>query len=305
MVLTLSVFVATTSLVLLIGLVISGRKSPVEARLEGLAPERPPAFQIGDDALYAEVPKFSPFRMLMPANETGRRQLGERLVQAGLYKKNAYVIYVTTKGLLTLVPFAAGIVAGAAGLVAPATGLLAGAGAAVFGMNLMSFWLDSRLKQRQTAMRRALPDALDVIIICLEGSLSLQASFSRVSSDLRSVHPTLAAEMAIVQREIQMGRSTGGALRNFAQRFDLEELRSMASVVLQAERFGSSVARALRIHADSLRERRLFQAEELAQKASVKILFPTLAFIFPTLFIVILGPAAFDLFEALGGLNRQ
>jgi len=305
MVLPLAVFVATSSLVLLIGLVISGRRSPVAQRLDGLSSRWDSMDENDDDEIYVQVPSFRLFKMLMPSNQKGRQQLAERLVQAGLYRRNAYTVYITTKAVLTLAPFAAGVFAGMTGIMPLTTGLIAGAAASLLAIRLMSYWLDGRLKQRQTALRRALPDALDVIIICLEGSLSLQAAFARVASDLRSVHPMLADEMAIVQREIQMGRSTGEALRNFAQRFDLEELRSMASVVLQAERFGSSIARALRTHADGLRERRMFFAEEMAQKASVKILFPTLVCIFPTLFIVILGPASFDLLQALAGLNSN
>jgi tight adherence protein C len=140
-----------------------------------------------------------------------------------------------------------------------------------------------------------MPDALDVIVVCLEGGLSLPGSIHRVSTELRTAHRTLAAEMTIVQREIQLGRSTGEALQRFANRFDVEELRSLASVILQAERFGASVIKALKVHADSLRLKRRQKAEEMAQKASVKLVFPTVLFIFPSLFVVLVGPAVFDI----------
>src|ERR1051326_2623328 len=111
-------------------------------------------------------------------------------------------------------------------------------------------------KKRQANFRRALPDALDVLGICLEGGLSLPASLKRISSELRMVHPVLAAELAIVQREVQLGRTSGEALRKMGERTDLEELRSLASVILQSEKFGASLVKSLRVHADTLRVKR-------------------------------------------------
>jgi tight adherence protein C len=108
----------------------------------------------------------------------------------------------------------------------------------------------------------------------------------------------LANELRIVERETQMGRTTGEAMRNFAARFDLAELRSMASVITQAERFGTSVVKALTVYADTMRVKRQQVAEERAHKAVVKIIFPTVLFIFPAIFVVILGPAVIQIFEA-------
>src|SRR5262249_12604771 len=151
----------------------------------------------------------------------------------------------------------------------------------------------------QIMFRRALPDALDVLVICLEGGLSLTGAFKRVASELRTAHPGLATEMLIVEHEIQLGRPIGEAMRQFGERADLEEVRSLASVISQSERFGASLTKALRVHAESLREKRLQRAEEMAQKAATKIIFPTLLFIFPGVFIVILGPAAIQIVRAL------
>src|SRR5262249_14558026 len=129
------------------------------------------------------------------------------------------------------------------------------------------------------------------------------SSLRRVASELRTAHPLLAFELNIVQREVQLGRSTGEALRQFADRADLEELRSLASVVTQAERYGASLVKSLRVHADALREKRLQYAEEMAHKASIKILFPTVLFIMPAMFIVVLGPTSLELLAALKGLR--
>jgi tight adherence protein C len=190
-----------------------------------------------------------------------------------------------------------GIIASTLGLLTMSEGVLYGFIAAGVGTIAPGYWLEMKKKKRQTQLRRALPDALDVIIVSLEGGLSLPAAFQKVLTELRTAHPMLSAEMSIVRREIQLGRSTGQALQRMAERFDVEEIRSMASVIIQAERFGASVVKALRVHADSLRLKRQQQAEEKAQKASVKLVFPTVLFIFPTLFVVLVGPAAFDILK--------
>jgi tight adherence protein C len=161
------------------------------------------------------------------------------------------------------------------------------------------FWLDGRKNKRQTNLRRALPDALDLLVICLEGGLSLPASLRRVGAELRTAHPLLALELNIVQREIQLGSSPGESLQKLGVRTDLEEIRSMASVITQAERFGASLVKSLRVHAETLRTKRQQHAEEMAGKAAVKVLFPTLFFIFPAIFVVILGPAVFQIMERL------
>jgi tight adherence protein C len=168
-----------------------------------------------------------------------------------------------------------------------------------------SFWLDSRKGARQTTFRRALPDALDLLVICLEGGLSLPGSLKRVASELRTAHPPLATELNIVQREIQLGRSPGESIQQMGFRTDLEEIRSLASVITQAERFGASLVKSLRVHAETLRVKRQQHAEELAQKASVKVLFPTLLCIFPAVFVVILGPAAYQILEMFANMNNK
>jgi len=172
------------------------------------------------------------------------------------------------------------------------------------GMIGPSFWLDRRKKRRQTAFRRALPDALDVLVICLEGGISLTGAIRRVAGELRTAHPLLASELNIVQREVQLGLSSGQALRGFADRCDLEEIRSLASVIIQTERFGASLVKALRVHAETLRIKRLQRAEELAQMAATKVLIPTVLFILPGLFVVILAPAAIQIMAAFDGMHR-
>jgi tight adherence protein C len=151
------------------------------------------------------------------------------------------------------------------------------------------------VRKRQQALRQALPDALDMLVLCLEGGVSMLSAFQRVTSEVQVVHPLLGYEMNIMQREIQLGLSTGEAWKKMGERCGLDDVRDLACVLLQSERFGASVVKALRTYAESWRLERQQHAEETAQKAAVKIIFPTLLCIFPAIFIVLLGPAAFQM----------
>lgn len=227
--------------------------------------------------------------------------LRDRLVLAGLYQERLAGRIINIRGILMIVPLVAGGLAGFSGIVPLQLGLLFGLSTAMAGTLGPSFWLDHRKSQRQSRLRRALPDALDIIIVCLEGGLSLPAALAKVGHELELAHPLLAAELRIVDREVHMGRRTSEALREFAARFDLEELRSLASVVSHSERFGASVVKSLVVFADSMRIRRQQNAEERGHKAVVKLIFPTLLCIFPAMFVVLLGPAAIRIYHALAG----
>jgi tight adherence protein C len=223
----------------------------------------------------------------------------QRLIQAGFYRRNSPSFYRMVRLCMAGVPVLLGFIFGVLRWVPLLPALFAGTVTGILATVLPGFWLDARKRGRQTSIRRALPDALDIIVVCVEAGLSVAAAMSRVARELRTAHPLLAMELSIVEREIQLGASSGTAIRRFADRFDLEELRTLASVIQQAERFGSSIAQALRVSAETLRQKRFQAAEEKAQKASVKLLFPTLFFIFPTLFVVLIGPAVFDIYGFL------
>jgi tight adherence protein C len=173
--------------------------------------------------------------------------------------------------------------------------LLYGAIVGCFGVFVPGVWLDWRKARRQRQLRRSLPDYLDLLTACMEGGTGMQAVMLRVTDELRTAHPLLAGEMAMVQREIDLGRGTSEALQHLAQRCDLDEFRSLATFVSHAERFGTTMSDALRELSEMLRFQRENRAEEMAHKASVKILVPTLLFIFPAVFVVLAGPAAIKL----------
>jgi tight adherence protein C len=236
-------------------------------------------------------------RALLPDDEEQRGRLQQRLVQAGLYGRAALPVFLGVKMLLLGLGILLALPLALLDLLSPGRASLLGL--FLFGLALLApgLWLDARKRRRQTALRRALPDALDMLVLCVEGGISLHAAIIRVTAELRTAHPLLADEMQIVHREMMLGQSAGEALRKFAARSDLEDVRSLASVLIQNERFGAGIVKALRVYSDSLRLQRQQRAEELAQKAAVKILFPTLLCIFPAIFIVILGPAAFQILQ--------
>jgi tight adherence protein C len=297
-------FLMVSSLVVLVFMLMSGRHSRLDTRLDDLSDKSGSAANADSVAVIARstLPKMG--APLVPKNEEERTRLQTRLIHAGLYRREAMVIFLGVKMLLMVSGPLIGLAAGMAGMMPVLYGFSGGLLLGVFGMVLPSFWLDKRKANRQACFRRSLPDALDVLVICLEGGLSPPAGIRRVSSELRAAHPMLASELNIVQREIQLGRSTGEALRQFAQRCDLEEAHTLAAVIMQAERFGTSLVKSLRVHAETLRMKRMQYAEEMAQKATVKILFPTIFFIFPGIFIVVLGPAAVRIGEMLSKMSR-
>jgi tight adherence protein C len=302
--LMLMAFLACSSFTLLLFLLAGGWKGRLDKRLDSLSDKPDSLPEVEGVARLAKtaLPKMG--AVMVPQDEEGRTRLRTRLMHAGLYQRQAMLFFLGVKMALMIGPAVLGLLAGLLGLVDPTVGLLFGALAGAFGLIGPSFWLDFRKKSRQTSFRRALPDALDLLVICLEGGLSLPGALRRVAGELRTAHPLLAWELNIVQREVQLGRSAGEALRHFAERSDLEEVRSLAAVVIQSERYGASLVRALRIHAETLRVKRLHYAEEMAQKAATKVLFPTILFILPCIFIIILGPGVVQILEVLENLAR-
>lgn len=227
-----------------------------------------------------------------------RKHQQTRLIQAGIYNPKALFGLLLLKVLLISIPPLASLIAIWLGLIDFRRGLLWGALAGGLGMILPSLWLESRIRRRHCILRRSLADFLDLMIVCLESGLSLQGTILRVSDELRLAHPDLAGELAIVQRDMNLGATVDAALRRFADRSGYDGIRSLATFVREAQRFGTQLAEALRLHADMLRSQRENAAEETAQKAAVKILIPMLLLILPAVFIVLAGPAAIQIQQA-------
>lgn len=269
-----------------------------------------PRWEPPPDAVLDGILQESPLPSRDHGNAGRRRKtkpsavsLEQRVVRAGIYRRGAIRAFITFRVVLTLGLVALGSFAAPLASLPTEYALYLGAGAGLAGWLIPSFWLDQQLQSRQTKMRRALPDALDLITVCIQGGLSLPGALSRVARELGPAHPMLATELSIVEREIQMGQSTGDAMFQFAQRFNLEELRSLSSIVGQTEKYGGSIASALKTYAEGLRTKRRQRAEEMAQKAAVKLLFPTLLCIFPGIFVVVLGPTAARMMQVMAEVS--
>lgn len=292
----LAVFLATNGVVLVLFNGLSRDNRRTMARLRGLAPGtgvKQETASVGELALSA-LPRVG--TLLLPGREKERAPLQTRLLRAGYYNPQALRGFLGTKVLLlVLLPLACAVGPWLAGLLPGRLAALVGSFAGGVALIAPGLWLDWQRNRRQSALRRALADCLDMFVLCVEGGLSLLATIQRVTSELQLAHPLLAYELNIAQREIQLGLSPGEAFRKLGDRCDLEEVRNLSSVLVQSERYGASIAKALRLHADSCRQERQQRAEEAAQKAAVKILFPTLLCIFPAIFIVLLGPAAYQI----------
>jgi tight adherence protein C len=171
--------------------------------------------------------------------------------------------------------------------------------AAGLGVILPEVWLQWRVSKRQKKLRKALPDALDLLVICVEVGLGLDQALMRVSEELRIVHPDLSGELELVNLEMRVGKTRIDALRELARRTGLEDVKTLVAMMIQTEKFGTSIAQALRVHSDELRTKRRQRAEEMSAKTSVKMVGPLVFFIFPALMVVILGPAVITLVRQL------
>ncbi len=162
------------------------------------------------------------------------------------------------------------------------------------------FYVRSRVKKRQKEIQRALPDALDMLVVCVEAGLGLNQALLRVAEEIHHVSPLLGEQLKLVNLEIRTGTPREEALRGLSERTGLSDVSSLVSMLIQTDRFGTSVANALRVQASSLRTKRRQRTEEAAAKTAIKLVFPLVLFIFPALFVVILGPAVIQIFETLG-----
>ena len=241
-----------------------------------------------------------PLHRLAPPSAAEAQKLQKQLMQAGHRSPNA-PIYFRAIQLLTLVGFPGVVAFMCAVLGRPLTSavswiLLAFAA----GFFLPRYVLRKLIRARQQRVRWGLADALDLMVVSIEAGLGLNAAMIRVGEELKDVHRDISEEFELCNLEIRVGRERDEALRNLAERTGVDDLRSLVAMMIQADRFGTSIARAVRVYADSLRTKRRQRAEQAAQKAAVKLLFPLACFLFPTLFIAILGPAALNLIDTFG-----
>ena len=221
-------------------------------------------------------------------NLTGTDDLKDRLALAGFRTPNNVDNYFATKLLLPLAGLALGALIPTSRIFFM---LLIGAIAYL----ATDFYLKKRTKNRREKLRRSLPDALDLLVICVDAGLGLDQAILRVADELHLSHPEIHEEFLQINREQRAGKLRMEAWQAMSARCQVPEVEAFVNMLLQTDRFGTPIARALREFADGLRQKRRLRAEELAAKTTVKIIFPLVLFIFPSMFIVLLGPAALNI----------
>jgi tight adherence protein C len=226
------------------------------------------------------------------------------LIHAGYRHPKAVAMYAATRLLL------AGVLAGLSALAVPVAGGTAGVTLfvamylAAIGYIAPLLVVRLKVRRRQKELQLALPDALDLLVVCVEAGLGLNQAFVRISEEIHPVSAVTAAEFHLMNLEIRAGTPRDEALRGLFERTGVEDVRSLTTMLIQADRFGTSVANALRIHSETLRDKRRQRAEEAAAKTTIKIVFPLVFCIFPAMFVVLLGPGLIQMVESFSAVGR-
>ena len=288
------VFVCVAVLAGMIASVVVSRTSPERRRVRELATAGGPSLQGGalslTDRPSAVIKKVQTFIPKSP-REMGRLQ--RRLTRAG-YPSTKAAVYFAAAEVITPIILALGVIWywGLRG------GLFAVLAAAV-GYMLPGLWLANRTAARQKQIRNGLPDALDLLIVCVEAGSALDQAIVKASEELAIAYPALAAELRFITTETRAGKPRLEAFKNFAARTGVDDVRALVAMLIQTDRFGTSIAQALRTHAEVSRTKRRQRAEERAAKLGVKLVFPLVFCLFPAMYVVVLGPAVIKIMEFL------
>jgi tight adherence protein C len=291
LILALLLFLTIALAVFALGAAAYAPSSVLGSRLRSLSfqkaqKEEKPAFK---DRLEQAL---DPLSKALPLSPTEVSRTRAWLIQAGYRDARHLRMYVGSRvGLAIfglLIVFATGN-----------TSLFLLVGVPAFGFFLPRFVLKRLIKKRQHLITIGLPDALDLTVICVEAGLALDQAMMRVGEDLRHAHPELSDEFHLVNLEMRAGKPRSEALRNLSERTGVNDVRALVATLIQTDRFGTSVAQALRVHSDSLRTERRQRAEEAAAKTTIKMVIPLAVFILPSILIVSVGPAMIQLYRTL------
>jgi len=242
-----------------------------------------------------------PFQNVLPRSVAEASIVQKRLMRAGYRDASAVNIFYGGK---VLVPISLSVFATVTGLyqMSPFFVYTIAAG---LGFMVPDFWLGNRIKKRQLKVRLGLPEALDLMVICTEAGLGLDQAMNRVADELKLSQPEIRDELALVNLEQKAGRPRDEALKNLAERTNLDSVRALTTTLIQSDTFGTSIAKTLRVYSDTLRTQRRQLAEEIAAKTTVKLVFPLVLFIFPSIFVVALGPSAINMMEGMSRMFLQ
>lgn len=252
--------------------------------------------------ILAEI--LSPIGSLLPMSPQDSALARCELIAAGIRNESAVQVLFGSKLLLAAVLLSAGLMIRSQ-IQNPILRLVAPIAAAGAGFSLPSFLLGRRVDKRHTEIRLALPDVLDLLVICTEAGCGLDQALVNVSRELKTAHPAVSEELAIVNMEIMAGTTRSDALRSFGRRVGEEEIKKLVAMLIQTDRFGTSVAEALRTQSDYLRIRRRQEAEERAGKVGVKLVFPIFFFCLPSLLVVTAGSGILQLLHNIGSINAH
>ena len=296
---SLLIFVAVTAAAYAISTRVAEEKNPVAMRLRQLramhASEATVSYGQRPNALMKLVAQLGGF---LPARD-GQDALRTGLIRAGIRRQDAVMVLLGSKIVLAVALPVAWMAFAYATARPVGNALLITVGCAFLGFYLPTVFVWLKQRQRHDEILYSLPDSLDLMVVCVEAGLGIAAALQRVALEMRLAAPQLADELSLVNREMQTGVARTDALRNLAQRTGVDDVYSLTAMLIQTDKLGTSVAQALRAHAESMRIRRRQRAEQLARKASVKLAFPLVFLIFPALLVVLLGPSGVILMKAL------
>lgn len=271
-----------------LGAVVLARRPRVSQRMRALYQ---PSNESGWTDTMAQL--VGPFaRLSLPGEDWEHSALRQRFIHAGIRHPDAKIIYF---GLKTLLPLFAGVVAwlalreGGSSSLTALFGMLLAALVGCYTPNLALAW---RVRLRRRDLFESFPDAADLMLVCVEAGQGLDAAMQRIAEEIRHRSVAMAEELYLTNLELRAGAAREQALRNLARRTGIEEVSAFAAMLIQADRFGTSVGDSLRVFSDDLRHKRLTRAEEIAAKVPTKMLLPLVLLIFPCVIMVILGPAA-------------
>lgn len=304
-------FIAVTAVAwLVIGRVTGGDRPTAESRLDIMKDPRRTKADLGaeekkmkkSEALTAALEKAStPIGDKIVGSEEEMGKLREQLVNAGFRNESAPVIFRFVQLVLTGVGLVVGGVAGVAldGFnTAMIMKLLIGV---IVGFGVPILALGQLAKRRMQKIFLGLPDALDLMVVCVEAGLGMDQALRKVAEEMQKSHKAIGEEFSIANSQLQFGRPRGEVLSALGYRSGVDDLKQLASILIQADKFGSSVAQALRVQSDSMRTKRRQIAEEKAAKTAVKMIFPLVLFIFPGIFVILVGPAAINMSRQMLG----
>ena len=300
------IFFGIASLVWFLSSLFSAKPSRVSARLDELRnpalrqksrpSETQPQKRVSS-LLEKAAPTLS--KALEPKSELEQSKLKLRLANAGFNSPTAPTIFLATKVAGLVVGITIGTAYGLMSFGLTQNGLTSMVVAGGIGFYLPEIILTLKISSRKEKIFLALPDALDLLVVCVESGLGLDAGMRRVTDELSDASPEVCGEFAMCNMQLQMGRARRDVLRDLGLRTGVDDMRALSAILIQAEKFGSSIAQALRVQSDTMRVKRRQLAEERAQQTAVKMIFPLVLFIFPGIFVILVGPAAIQLINGM------